>query len=314
MAIISAQGLRKRYGATEALRGVDLSIDEGEIFGILGPNGSGKTTAVETIGGLRRRDSGTIDVAGMDPASSSMALRDLLGMQLQQARLQPKLTTREAITLFGAFAKRPRPTDELLERFGLTDRANTRFEKLSGGQQQRLSVAIALVGSPRIAILDELTTGLDPRARRDIWDYLEHLRDDGTTIILVTHSMEEAQVLCDRVAVMTEGQVRAVDTPHALAARQSGYRLGFVPSRHIDVDELRRLDSVHDLRQEGERIEIVGSDASPQEVLVMLANRDITATRLRVTEPSLDDAYLRLTDATAGAATGAAASQETESR
>lgn len=299
MSIITVRNLTKRYGEHEVLRGLDLSVDEGEIFGILGPNGSGKTTTVECIGGLRDPDGGSIDVAGMNPSTRPPALRELLGMQLQQARMPAKITVREALDLFAAFYRRPQSTGELIERFGLTEQADTRFERLSGGQQQRLSVAVALVGRPRVAILDELTTGLDPRARRDIWEYLASLRDDGTTIVLVSHSMEEAQFLCDRVAILTAGRVRAVDAPDVLAARSQGYRIGFTPSRAVDLDELRALESVHELREladAGGRIEIVGSDDAAQDVLVLLSERQITAGRLRVAEPSLDDAYLTLTD------------------
>lgn len=296
MAIITVHGLRKRYGTREVLRDIDLTIDEGEIFGIVGPNGSGKTTAVECIGGLRRRDGGSVEVAGMDPAAGSPRLRELLGMQLQAARLQPKLTVREALDLYASFYRAPRAIEPLLEQFGLVDHAQTRFEQLSGGQQQRLSIALALVGTPRIAMLDELTTGLDPRARREIWSYLAGLRDDGTTIVLVTHSMEEAQFLCDRIAVIADGEVRAVDSPDGLATRQAATTMSFVPSGPVDLDALAALIEVHSADERDGRIEITGDDAAPQRVLALLAELGVTAGRLRVTEPSLDDAYLALTE------------------
>ncbi|WP_082031120.1 ATP-binding cassette domain-containing protein [Tessaracoccus massiliensis] len=189
MASIQVTGLTKSYGTNHVLRGIDLSVDEGEILGILGPNGAGKTTLVECIGGLRARDGGTVTVDGMDPAISPEQLREQVGMQLQQCRLPGKLTSREALNLFGSFYRDPIPSGELLTRFGLGEHADKRFEKLSGGQQQRLSVALALIGRPRIAILDELTTGLDPSAWRDIWGYLADLRAsgivrDGLTAIL----------------------------------------------------------------------------------------------------------------------------------
>lgn len=193
MALIQVRGLEKSYGTNHVLRGIDLAVDEGEILGILGPNGSGKTTAVECIGGLRRRDAGTIRVAGMDPDDNPRGFRDLLGMQLQQCRLPAKIAVAEALALYASFYDAPRPAAELLDRFGLVEQRRTRFAALSGGQQQRLSVALALIGRPRIALLDELTTGLDPAARRDIWTYLIGLRDEGVTLILVTHFMEEAQ-------------------------------------------------------------------------------------------------------------------------
>lgn len=217
MALIQVTGLTKSYGTNHVLRGIDLSVDEGEILGILGPNGAGKTTLVECIGGLRARDGGTVTVDGMDPAISLEQLREQVGMQLQQCRLPGKLTSREALNLFGSFYRDPIPSGELLTRFGLGEHADKRFEKLSGGQQQRLSVALALIGRPRIAILDELTTGLDPSARRDIWGYLADLRASGATMLLVTHSMEEADVLCDRVVVLDGGRIIA-DAPPAVLA------------------------------------------------------------------------------------------------
>ncbi|MHA7862575.1 ABC transporter ATP-binding protein [Tessaracoccus sp. Y36] len=217
MALIHVSELTKSYGPHRVLNGINLSVDEGEILGILGPNGAGKTTTVECIGGLRSRDGGSISVDGMDPADDPRGFRSLVGMQLQQCQLPPKIRAREALDLFGSFYADPVPSDELLRRFGLADHANKRFEQLSGGQQQRLSVALALIGRPRIAILDELTTGLDPSARREIWRYLTALRDTGVTIILVTHSMEEASYLCDRVLVIDDGVVVADAPPSVLA-------------------------------------------------------------------------------------------------
>lgn len=213
MSLIEVRGLTKSYGATQVLKGIDLTVDSGEIVGVLGPNGAGKTTTVECIGGLRARDGGAVSVAGMDPAGNPPALRTMLGMQLQQCRLPAKITPAEALDLFATFYPDPVPTRELLERFGLADRANARFVQLSGGQQQRLSVALALVGRPSVAILDELTTGLDPAARRQIWGHLFDLRAQAVTMLLVTHSMEEAQRLCDRVVIIAEGRVVADGTP-----------------------------------------------------------------------------------------------------
>ncbi|MFD0866605.1 ABC transporter ATP-binding protein [Tessaracoccus lubricantis] len=217
MALIDVTGLTKSYGAHRVLKGIDLQVHEGEILGVLGPNGAGKTTTVECIGGLRTRDGGTVTVDGMDPADEPQGLRELVGMQLQQCRLPAKIKAREALELFGSFYGDPVPAGELLTRFGLADHAEKRFEQLSGGQQQRLSVALALVGRPRIAILDELTTGLDPSARREIWRYLTALRDAGVTMVLVTHSMEEASYLCDRVVVI-DGGVIVADAPPAVLA------------------------------------------------------------------------------------------------
>ncbi len=298
MALIEVTHLTKSCGAKQVLHGIDLHVEPGEIVGILGPNGAGKTTTVECIGGLRTPDSGSIRVAGIDPASGDAQLRQLLGMQLQQCRLPAKITTAEAIDLFAAFYPNPRGTDELLERFGLTSQRDQRFEKLSGGQQQRLSVALALVGRPQIAILDELTTGLDPAARRDIWTYLEDLAADGTTILLVTHSMEEAQHLCDRIYIIDAGRVVSHGTPDALASATGSQTISFIPSAPIELADLLALPGISTANRDADRIVVTGDSASPQTVLAALISRGITANQLRVTGPSLDDAYLATTNNT----------------
>ncbi len=298
MPLIEVTQLTKSYGTRQVLHGIDLHAEAGEIVGILGPNGAGKTTAVECIGGLRNRDGGQVSVAGIDPASGDPKLRQLLGMQLQQCRLPAKITTAEAIELFASCYPNPRPTAELLERFGLGSQRDQRFEKLSGGQQQRLSVALALVGRPQIAILDELTTGLDPAARRDIWTYLEDLSADGTTIILVTHSMEEAQRLCDRLYIIGAGRIVAQGTPDELATASGAQTISFVPSAPIELAELQALPGIVSVAADRERIVVTGGTEAPQTVLAALIDRGITAGQLRVTGPSLDDAYLRATDST----------------
>lgn len=298
MAFIEVTGLTKSYGPKQVLHGIDLHVEAGEIVGILGPNGAGKTTTVECIGGLRVGDGGTITVAGLDPIADEAQLRQMLGMQLQQCRLPAKITCAEAIDLFASFYPDPRPTDELLDRFGLTAQRDQRFEKLSGGQQQRLSVALALVGRPKVAILDELTTGLDPAARREIWTYLEDLSADGTTILLVTHSMEEAQQLCDRIYIIDAGRVVAHGTPDELSASQGNQTISFVPSAPVDLDWLTGLPGVASATSEGERVVVQGDAGAPQALLAALIGRQITANQLRITGPSLDDAYLAATNKT----------------
>lgn len=296
MALIEVRGLTKAYGANEVLRGVDLHVEEGEILGVLGPNGAGKTTLVECIGGLRERDGGTVRVAGVDPAENPPGFREMVGMQLQQCRLPAKITASEALDLFGAFYADPVPTDELLARFGLRAQAAGRFENLSGGQQQRLSVALALVGRPRIAILDELTTGLDPAARREIWGHLGSLRTAGTTILLVTHSMEEAAHLCDRVAVIDCGVIAAEGTPTDLAQDTVEQRTSFeCDLSESDLDALTALPGVHAVQARDDQVVVEGGADSPQAVLAFLVERDLRPRALRVTQPTLDDAYLRIT-------------------
>ena len=295
MTLITVQGLRKSYGAREVLHGIDLTVAEGEIVGVLGPNGAGKTTTVECIGGLRTPDAGTIRVAGLDPTAENRELRQILGMQLQQCHLPAKITPAEALDLFASFYPDPRPTAELLELLGLTGQADQRFEKLSGGQQQRLSIALALVGRPRVAILDELTTGLDPAARRDIWTCLRELTGEGMTILLVTHSMEEASYLCDRVYIVDDGRIVATGTPQELATSQGDQTITFVPSAPIDPADLLRLPGITSATVDLDLVTVSGDANAPQTILAALIGRGITAHQLRVTGPTLDDAYLRAT-------------------
>ncbi|WP_449283126.1 ABC transporter ATP-binding protein [Leucobacter sp.] len=218
-AAVSAVRLHKRYRRRIAVEEVSLRVEQGEVFGILGANGAGKTTTVEMIAGLRRPDRGRATVLGLDPVHDRAAVRQLLGVQLQEAELHGSLTVGELIGLYRGFYPEPRPADELIELVGLGDQRRTRFDRLSGGQQQRLSIALALAGRPRVVILDELTTGLDPRARRGMWRTVHRLRDEGCTILLVSHAMEEVELLCDRVALLDAGRVIALDTPAGLVAR-----------------------------------------------------------------------------------------------
>lgn len=215
---IHAEHLHKRYGDKTAVDDVSLRIDPGEVFGILGTNGAGKTTTVEMIAGLRKPDGGRVTLLGLDPRRDRGKVRQVLGVQLQQAYLHGALTVAELTGLYRSFYPDPRSSGELLELVGLEDKRGARFEKLSGGQQQRLSIALALAGRPRVLILDELTTGLDPRARRQMWATIEHLRDEGVTIVLVSHAMEEVERLCDRVALLDAGRVLAVEPPAGLVA------------------------------------------------------------------------------------------------
>lgn len=212
-------GVTKTYRATRAVEGIDLSVGTGETVGILGPNGAGKTTLVEIIAGIRAPDAGRVRVLGLDPRRQRPQVRQVLGVQLQSAYLHHQLTVRELVDLYRSFYPDPRSTEETLALVELTSKQDTRFEKLSGGQQQRLSVALALVGRPRVVILDELTTGLDPRARRRVWATIEQLRAGGVTVLLVSHAMDEVERLCDRVVVLQEGTVRTEGTPEQVRER-----------------------------------------------------------------------------------------------
>ena len=245
MNVIEVTNLVKHYGNHTAVDGVSFSVEEGEIFAILGPNGAGKTTTVESISGLRRPDSGTISVLGLDPAQDRDALRRVVGVQLQESELPDEIRVWEALDLYASFYPAPRDWERLLEDLGLADKRNSAFGKLSGGQKQRLSVALALIGNPKIAILDELTTGLDPQARRDTWQLIEDVRAGGVTVVLVTHFMEEAERLADRIALIDEGRVVALDTPAGIVSRvDAEQRLRFRPSAPIDDGLLSELPEV----------------------------------------------------------------------
>ena len=296
MSLVSLRGLTKSYGRRRILHGIDLDIDEGQILGVAGPNGAGKTTMVECLGGLRDRDAGTVAVAGVDPAHSTPELRRILGIQLQQIRVPAVLRAREVLELFASFYPDPLHPDDLLEEFDLTSQAGQAFAKLSGGQQQRLSVALALIGQPKIAILDELTTGLDPAARRRIWAQLERRRAEGMTMLLVTHSMEEAQKLCDRMVIIQDGRVLTDGSPQEIVGRTGVQRTTF----HADVDDaelhaLEGCEGVQRVHRAGGAIVVDGGDASPQAVLARLAQLGVRATGVGVDRPTLEDAYYRLT-------------------
>lgn len=296
MPIVEVRGLYKRYGDRNAVDGVSFDVREGEIFGILGSNGAGKTTTVECVSGLRTPDEGSVRVAGLDPVSDHGALTEILGAQLQQSELQPKLTVREALGLYASFYPRPADGIALAERLDLGPMLDTRFAKLSGGQQQRLFIALALIGTPRVVVLDELTTGLDPRGRRETWELIEEIRASGVTVLLVTHFMEEAQRLCDRVAVFDSGRIKALGTPTELIDRTStAVVVSFRPSAPLDPGVLTALSGVLAVRRDHERIVVEGSDESVEAVLALFAREGISPRRLRITEATLDDAFLDIT-------------------
>ncbi|MER6296591.1 ABC transporter ATP-binding protein [Streptomyces althioticus] len=300
MSVIDVTDLRKAYGGRTAVDGVSFSVDEGEIFGILGPNGAGKTTTVECVEGLRVPDAGRVRVAGLDPVADHDEVTRVLGAQLQESELQPKLTVREALELYASFHRRPADWRPLAERLGLTEKLTTRFAKLSGGQKQRLFIALALIGNPRIVVLDELTTGLDPRARRDTWELIEDVRAGGVTVLLVTHFMEEAQRLCDRIAVIDQGRVAALDTPAGLVRRSAGATvISFTPSAPLDDADLNALPGLASVARKDGRITLSGTDDTVNAVLTLLARSRVTAHQLRVTDATLDDAFLDLTESPA---------------
>ncbi|MQA07450.1 MAG: ATP-binding cassette domain-containing protein [Pseudonocardiaceae bacterium] len=299
MAVVEVQNLQKRYRDTVAVRDVSFTVEEGEIFGILGPNGAGKTTTVECIEGLRTPDSGSISVLGLDPRRDTDELRQLLGVQLQESELPERLKVREALELYASFYRNPADIDELLNDLGLTDKRDTPYQKLSGGQKQRLSITLALIGNPRVAVLDELTTGLDPQARRDTWELIEDVRRRGVTILLVTHFMEEAERLCDRLALIDSGSVVAIDTPAGLVATvQAEHRIRFRPSEPLNDELLTGLPEVRRVEWQQGQVTVTGTGNVVHEVTALLASKHIVAHELRVEQAGLDDAFVALTGRT----------------
>lgn len=309
--IIAAHNLTKSYRGQLAVRGIDLDIREGEIFGILGPNGAGKTTTLEMIEGLRDPDSGTITVDGIDAVAHNDEVRRIIGVQLQTTALFPFLTAGELIELFGSFYDVPNPreqVDRLLELVGLEEKRGARVDEMSGGQQQRLSIALALVNQPRVTFLDEPTTGLDPRARRNLWDTIMGVRDAGTTVVLTTHYMEEAEVLCDRIAVMDSGRIIACDTPSGLIRMLD---LDAVVSGTLAPEEGREAISLTEAELAALPAVVHATLDPGEQHRVTLRSRDVQATivgflelaashRLRIndlasTRASLEDVFLQLT-------------------
>ncbi|HVV21227.1 MAG TPA: ABC transporter ATP-binding protein [Pseudonocardiaceae bacterium] len=296
MPVIEVDSLRKSYGEHVAVRDVSFTVEHGEIFGILGPNGAGKTTTVECVEGLRSPDGGTVRVFGHDPVTDRQEVHRLVGAQLQESALQEKLRVREAMELYASFYPDPRDWRELLDVLGLTGQQRTQYRKLSGGQQQRLSIALALVGNPKIAVLDELTTGLDPQARRDTWDLIEDVRASGVTILLVTHFMAEAERLCDRLALIDRGSVVAIDTPAGLVDRVGGRRrVRFRTSGELSEGLLTALPEVTGVRRRGDTVEVTGSGDLVGAVMGALARNRIVVADLRTEQAGLDDAFVELT-------------------
>ena len=296
MTMITVQGLTKRYGDRTVVDDVSFAVEEGETFGLLGPNGAGKTTIVETVAGLRRPDAGTVRVAGLDPVADADAVKEVLGVQLQESRFPDRLRVAEALELFASFYRSPAPWRGLMAELGLEDQRNTPFAKLSGGQRQRLSIAVALLGRPRVAILDELTTGLDPNARRQTWGLVERLKGRGVTVVLVTHFMEEAERLADRVALVDASRLVALDTPAGLVASAVAPQvMRFRPGAPLELEELRGLPGVRSVARDGERVVVSGGGEVVHAVTSLLATRQVIAHELRVEQATLDDAFIALT-------------------
>jgi ABC-2 type transport system ATP-binding protein len=301
--IVQVEGLCKTYGTTIAVDSISFRVREGEIFGMVGPNGAGKTTTIECIEGLRQADRGTVRVLGLNPVHQERQLRPLLGIQLQQAELPENIKVWEALDLYASFYSHTLDWRELLERLGLIEKRNAAFRKLSGGQKQRLFIALALLNDPQLVFLDELTTGLDPQARHAIWDLVRDIRKRGKTVFLTTHFMEEAERLCDRVAILDHGQIVALDTPaNLIAGLEIGERVvfsadgGWLPERLTSLPRITRVEN------QGDRIVVSGrvksSNGAPPlvtEVVNALTAEGIRFSDLRTEQPNLEDVFLALT-------------------
>ncbi|MBE1532967.1 ABC transporter ATP-binding protein [Actinomadura algeriensis] len=294
--MIEVDSLTKRYGDVVAADGITFTVEPGEIFGILGPNGAGKTTTVECIAGLRRPDAGRIRVLNLDPVRDRTRLRRTVGVQLQNSVLPDALKVGEAMTLYRSFYSEGADPARLLADLNLTNLRNSPYSALSGGEAQRLSIALALIGKPRIAILDELTTGLDPQARRDTWELITQIRDTGVTILLVSHFMEEAQRLCDRVAIIDRGRLAALDTPDGLIARvDAPQRVHLKTRTPVDPALFENNQQIEGIRTNHTETVITGTGNLLHTVTVTLLEHNIAATETRHETATLEDAFLALT-------------------
>jgi ABC-2 type transport system ATP-binding protein len=296
--VISVVDLHKAYGEVKAVDGVSFDVCKGEVFGMLGPNGAGKTTTVEILEGINGADSGTVEVLGLDPAHDPGALKERIGVQLQTAALYPNLKVTELIDLFGSFYSRRRPTRELIDEFGLEERQSGLSKELSGGQRQRLSVALAMVNDPELIFLDEPTTGLDPQARRALWDRISALRDEGRTVLMTTHYMEEAEELCDRVAIMDHGRILEMGTVSELVSNHFKERsVRFMTRAELSDARLAALGSVEHVTHEVDETVLYTLDAPAAigELLALADQSGVTGLDVAVRRPTLEDVFLELT-------------------
>lgn len=296
--VIQVSSVRKTYGRTVAVDEASFEVNQGEIFGLIGPNGAGKTTTMECIEGLRKPDSGSVAVLGLDPYRQVYKLQDRIGVQLQLAQLQKRIKVWEAIDLWASlYGRKPADAERLLSQLGLTDKRNTWFMNLSGGQKQRLFIALALINDPEVVFLDELTTGLDPQARRAIWDLVRDIRDRGKTVFLTTHLMEEAERLCDRVAIMEHGRIIDIGTPTALVARHCPERAVVLSTAvPIGAGPFRAIPNVESVEANATELAIRGrGDDLVTAVIHCLSEHRIRVTDFRAILPNLEDVFLKLT-------------------
>ena len=294
---IRATDVTKRYGDLTAVNGVSLEVQPGEIFGIIGPNGAGKTTFMECLEGLRRPTSGTIDVLGEDPSHPSTRWRERIGVQLQTAALPPKITVNEAMALFASMYSDPADPAQLLNELGIAAKGRSYVDKLSGGQRQRVFIALALLGKPDVVFLDELTTALDPQARLAMWDVVRSIRQGGATVVMTTHYMEEAEALCDRVAVIDAGRLIALDTvPGLIASIAKGTKVQLRTSQQLTRGIIDKIDGISDVMIAGTSVSMLWSGTGiPQAAIAAIEATGLTVTDIRTSSPGLEDVFLALT-------------------
>lgn len=295
--VILVENLRKTYGSTVAVDDVSFEVEDGEIFGMVGPNGAGKTTTIECIEGLRKPDGGSVQLLGMDPSQKRLVIANEIGIQLQESALPPRLRIAEALDLFASFYQRRADAGELLDILGLTEKRLSAFGKLSGGQKQRLFIALALINRPKVVFFDELTTGLDPQARRSMWDLVRQIREQGCTVFLTTHFMEEAERLCDRVLIIDHGKIVALDKPEAMIRSLGAEnRLVFTLAEDQPVPALEALPQVRRVEQSGARVVVYGhGERFASSVVYALEDAGIDFLDLRTEQPNLEDVFLSLT-------------------
>ena len=295
--VVEVRNLVKHYPGVKAVDEISFDVHQGEVFGMVGPNGAGKTTTIECLEGLRRPDGGTIEVLGLHPLRDRYDLRERIGVQFQTAALPARLKVWEALDLFAGFYPRPVEWEPLLEQMGLAEKKGAYFTKLSGGQRQRVFIALALINNPELAFLDELTTGLDPQARRAMWDQVRSVRDRGTTVFLTTHFMEEAERLCDRVAIIDHGKIVALNTPRNLIESLGAEnRVVFEVDGHLDEESLRAVPGVVRVERSGEYVVVYGQkDGLVRGVVNALETGDVRFENLRTEQPTLEDVFLALT-------------------
>jgi len=293
--IIEVEHLKKTYGKLAAVDDISFQVAEGEIFGLLGPNGAGKTTSVECLQGLRRYDTGKVRVLGLDPRNQAQELRHRIGSQLQEAALPDRIKVWEALDLFASVADHALDWNTLLNQWGLSEKRKASFGSLPGGQRQRLFIALALVNNPKIVFLDEMTTGLDPAARHVAWELIQAIRDHGATVVLVTHFMDEAEELCDRLAIVDHGKIIAADSPGSLIASHAGQVRVIFTTHREDLTWLDKIPHVKRVERRGPRVEVEGTGAVLAHVSAALLAHGIEPSDLRMEQPSLEDVFLKLT-------------------